>query len=102
MFVKMLVDNQFAGADFQKLDIGAIYEVEDAIAKKWIADGKAVLSREAGVKLQFEVATPSVDDEAVALKTQLDEALAQIQQLKDAAKARQEKTEPETPQKKDK
>ncbi|BEO80446.1 hypothetical protein SMTE5_14770 [Serratia marcescens] len=39
--VKVLVANLFAGANFQKLEVGKVYEVDDAAAGKWIADGKA-------------------------------------------------------------
>lgn len=53
--VKILAANLFAGANFQKLEVGKTYDVDDAIAEKWITDGKAEESKEKGVKLHFEV-----------------------------------------------
>lgn len=85
--VKVLVANIFAGASFQKLEAGKIYDVDDAIAEKWITDGKAEESKEKGVKLHFEVSPPSapLTAETSTLQAQLDDALLQIQQLQQAA-----------------
>lgn len=85
--VKVLVANIFAGASFQKLEAGVVYDVDDAVAEKWIAAGKAEATKEKGQKLQFEVATPSapVAAETSALQGRLDDALAQVQQLQEAA-----------------
>lgn len=88
--VKILSANLFAGASFQKLEAGVVYDVDDAIAEKWIAAGKAEkTSEKKGEKLVFEVATPSAPVAAVssALQSQLDAALAEVQVLKDAAEA---------------
>lgn len=73
--VKVLVANLFAGANFQKLEVGQSYDVDDAVAEKWIASGKAEKSTEKkGEKLVFEVATPSspVSSNAKALQDQID------------------------------
>lgn len=73
--VKVLVANLFAGANFQKLEVGQSYDVDDAVAEKWIASGKAEKSTEKkGEKLVFEVATPSspVSSDAKALQEQID------------------------------
>lgn len=87
--VKVLVANLFAGANFQKLEVGQSYEVDDAIADKWIAGGKAEKSTEKkGEKLVFEVATPSVPVSNVKeLQTQFDEAQGRINELTTAAEA---------------
>lgn len=86
--VKVLVSNLFAGASFQKLDAGQVYDVEDSVAEKWIAQGKAEkTSEKKGEKLTFEVATPSapVSADSSALQTRLNDALEQVKQLQDAA-----------------
>lgn len=86
--VKILSANLFAGASFQKLEAGVVYDVDDAIAEKWLAQGKAEkTSEKKGEKLAFEVATPSapVSADSSALQTQLEVALAEVQGLKDAA-----------------
>ncbi len=88
--VKILSANLFAGASFQKLEAGVVYDVDDAIAEKWIAAGKAEkTSEKKGEKLAFEVATPSAPVAAGSsvLQAQLDAALAEVQTLKDAAEA---------------
>lgn len=86
--VKVLVANLFAGASFQKLEAGQVYDVDDSVAEKWIAQGKAEKSTEKkGEKLTFEVATPSarVSTDTSAIQLKLDEALAQVQKLTEAA-----------------
>lgn len=86
--VKVLVANLFAGASFQKLEAGQVYDVDDSVAEKWIAQGKAEKSTEKkGEKLTFEVATPSapVTTDTSAIQLKLDEALAQVQTLTEAA-----------------
>jgi len=86
--VKVLVANLFAGANFQKLEVGQSYDVDDAVAEKWISSGKAEKSTEKkGEKLTFEVATPSapVPADTSVLQSQLAEALTQVQALTDAA-----------------
>ncbi|HHH0085253.1 TPA: hypothetical protein ACPZLZ_001427 [Yersinia enterocolitica] len=87
VLVKVLVANLFAGASFQKLEVGQSYEVDDAIAGKWIESGKAEKSTEKkGEKLVFEVATPSVSvSNGSVLQVQLDEALGRIDELTTAS-----------------
>lgn len=87
-FVKVLVSNLFAGAGFQKLEAGQVYDVEDSVAEKWLAQGKAEKTTEKkGEKLAFEVATPSapVSTDTSVLQSKLDDALEQVKQLQDAA-----------------
>ncbi|WP_314412147.1 hypothetical protein [Pantoea septica] len=85
--VKILSSNLFAGAGFQKLETGKVYDVDKAIAEKWIAGGKAEASKEKGEALQFEVATPSapVSADTSALQTQLNDALEQLKQAQSDA-----------------
>lgn len=87
--VKVLVANLFAGANFQKLEVGQPYDVDDAVAEKWIASGKAEKSTEKkGEKLVFEVATPSspASSNAKALQDQID-ALTKAAEEAEAAHA---------------
>jgi hypothetical protein len=89
--VKVLVANLFAGASFQKLEAGQVYDVDDSVAEKWIAQGKAEKSTEKkGEKLTFEVATPSApaSTDTSVLQSQLDAANDQIKTLTDAAEAK--------------
>jgi len=86
--VKVLVANLFAGASFQKLEVGVVYDVDDAIAEKWIASGKAEKSTDKkGEKLSFEVATPSAPAKGdnKELQSKLDEALTRIDELTTAS-----------------
>lgn len=77
--VKILSANLFAGASFQKLEAGVVYDVDDAIAEKWIAQGKAEKSTEKkGEKLAFEVKVPSASASS---------GVSELQTLKDAAEA---------------
>lgn len=87
--VKILSTNLFAGAGFQKLEAGKVYDVDKAIAEKWIADDKAETSKEKGETLQFEVATPSASADTVTLKTQLDEAQAALKKQQADAEAKE-------------
>ncbi|HCI5633356.1 TPA: hypothetical protein NPN98_004699 [Klebsiella variicola subsp. variicola] len=83
--VKVLVANLFAGASLQRLEAGQIYDVDDSIAEKWIEQGKAEKSTDKkGEKLVFEVATPSapVASGASDLQSKLNEALAQLEQVR--------------------
>lgn len=86
--VKVLAANLFAGANFQKLEVGVVYDVDDAVAEKWIDSGKAEKSTEKkGEKLVFEVATPSAPSkvDTKQLQSKLDEALARIEELTSAS-----------------
>lgn len=90
--VKVLVSNLFAGAGFQKLEAGQVYDVEDSVAEKWLAQGKAEKATEKkGEKLTFEVATPSapVSTDTSVLQSKLDDALEQVKQLQDAAASKE-------------
>lgn len=91
--VKVLVANLFAGASFQKLEAGQVYDVDDSVADKWIAQGKAEKTNEKkGEKLTFEVATPSapVSTNTSVLQSKLDDALEQLKTAQDAAVAKDE------------
>lgn len=82
--VKILASNIFAGAGFQKLEVGTVYDIEDALAEKFIAEGKAEKSSERkGVKLEFEVATPSKSDNSSDLSSELEEANHRIIELEE-------------------
>ena len=90
--VKVLVANIFAGASFQKLEAGQVYDVDDAVAEKWIAQSKAEKTTEKkGEKLTFEVATPSapVSKDTSVLQSQLDAANDQIKTLTEATASKE-------------
>jgi len=90
--VKVLAANIFAGASFQKLEAGQVYDVDDAVAEKWIATGKAdKTSEKKGEKLTFEVATPSapVSTDTSVLQSKLDEALEQLRAAQESAVAKE-------------
>lgn len=90
--VKVLAANIFAGASFQKLEAGQVYDVDDAVAEKWIATGKAEkTSEKKGEKLTFEVATPSapVSTDTSVLQSKLDEALEQLRAAQESAVAKE-------------
>ncbi|WP_288656554.1 hypothetical protein [Pantoea sp. UBA6567] len=89
--VKILASNLFAGANFQKLEVGTVYDVDGAIAEKWVKQGKAETSKEkGGEKLSFEVATPSapVSKDNSVLESKLNDALDQLKASQDAAEAK--------------
>ena len=88
--VKILASNLFAGANFQKLEVGKAYNVDDAVAEKWIKSGKAESTKEKGEALQFEVSTPSapVSTDSSALQSKLDDAREQLKAAQDAAEAK--------------
>lgn len=88
--VKVLASNLFAGAGFQKLEAGQVYDVDDAIAEKWIEQGKAEkTSEKKGEKLTFEVATPSAKSADLSgLQKQLADALEQNEKLISEAEAK--------------
>ncbi|MEN4566123.1 hypothetical protein [Pantoea agglomerans] len=90
--VKIIAANLFAGASFQKLEAGQVYDVEDSVAEKWLAQGKAEkTSEKKGEKLTFEVATPSApaSTDTSVLQSKLDDANAQIKALQDAAESKE-------------
>ncbi len=89
--VKIIAANLFAGANFQKLEVGKVYDVDSAIAEKWVEQGKAETSKEkASEKLVFEVATPSapVSTDTSALQDQLNVALEQLKTAQTDAEAK--------------
>ncbi len=88
--VKVLASNLFAGAGFQKLEAGQVYDVDDAIAEKWVEQGKAEkTSEKKGEKLTFEVATPSAKSADLSgLQKQLSDALEQNGKLTADAEAK--------------
>lgn len=88
--VKILSPNLFAGAGFQKLEAGKVYDVDKSAAEKWIAGGKAEASKEKGEVLQFEVATPSapVAADNSALQSKLNDALLQVKHLQGQAETK--------------
>lgn len=89
--VKILAKNLFAGASFQKLEVGVTYDVTDEVADKWIESNKAEKSMEKkGEKLTFEVATPSAPaaGDNKALQAELD-ALKKATEDAEAAHAEQ-------------
>lgn len=82
--VKVLAANLFAGANLQLLGVGVVYDVDDTVAEKWIAEGKAEKSTEKkGEKLVFEVATSpaTAKSDNKQLQSKLDEALSRIEEL---------------------
>ncbi|EQB4715492.1 hypothetical protein ACYKVN_004102 [Enterobacter hormaechei] len=81
--VEIITDNLYAGANLRKLEVGAVVEVDDATAKRWIDTGKAKgTDKKKGEKLAFEVATPSAQTADLSgLKKQLADALEQNQKL---------------------
>lgn len=90
--VKILASNLFAGANFQLLEVGKVYDVEDSVAEKWLAQGKAEKATEKkGEKLTFEVATPSapVSADTSVLQSKLNDALNQLKAAQDAAEAKE-------------
>lgn len=90
--VKILASNLFAGANFQKLEVGKVYDVDSTIAEKWVEQGKAETSKEkGGEKLSFEVATPSapVSKDNSGLQAKLNDALEQLKAAHDAAEAKE-------------
>lgn len=89
--VKIIAANLFAGAGFQKLEAGQVYDVEDSVAEKWLTQGKAEkTSEKKGEKLSFEVATPSapVSTDTSALQSKLDDALDRLKVAQDEAEAK--------------
>lgn len=85
--VKILASNLFAGASLQKLETGKTYDVDDALADKWITAGKAEKSTEKkGDKLVTKVSpvNSTVTDNS-AIQEKLDAALAKVSELTDAA-----------------
>jgi len=91
--VKIIAANLFAGANFQKLEVGKVYDVDSAIAEKWVEQGRAEASKEkASEKLVFEVATPSapVSTDTNALQTRLNDALEQLKTAQEALTAKDE------------
>ncbi|EFB9974583.1 hypothetical protein CXX89_000579 [Escherichia coli] len=83
VLVEITAGNVFAGANLRKLEVGAVVEVDDATAERWISTGKAKeTDKKKGEKLSFEVATPSAQTaDPSGLQKQLADALEQNQKL---------------------
>ncbi|HHX0501852.1 TPA: hypothetical protein ACU06H_000423 [Enterobacter hormaechei] len=81
--VEIVASNLHAGANLRKLEVGSVFEVDDATAKRWLENGKAKeTDKKKGEKLSFEVATPSAQmSDLSGLQKQLAEALEQNQKL---------------------
>nr|EIP1107923.1 hypothetical protein [Citrobacter freundii] len=81
--VEIVASNLHAGADLRKLEVGAVVDVDEATADRWIKTGKAKeTDKKKGEKLSFEVATPSAQTADLAgLQKQLGDALEQNQKL---------------------
>ncbi|MGX5087145.1 hypothetical protein [Enterobacter sp. UPMP2052] len=81
--VEITAGNVFSGANLRKLEVGAIVEVDDATAKRWLETGKAKeTDKKKGEKLSFEVATPSAPTADLSgLQKQLADALEQNKKL---------------------
>lgn len=88
--VEIVASNMHAGANLSKLEVGSVYEVDEATAKRWIESGKAQeTDKKKGIKLtSFEVATPAPDTSA--LQSQLDAALEQVKALTEASTEKDE------------
>ncbi|MEI9694568.1 hypothetical protein V5074_15720 [Atlantibacter hermannii] len=81
--VEIVASNLHAGADLRKLEVGAVVDVDEATAERWIKNGQAKeTDKKKGEKLSFEVATPSAKSADLSgLQKQLAEALEQNQKL---------------------
>lgn len=88
--VEIVASNLHAGADLRKLEVGAVVDVDEATADRWIKTGKAKeTDKKKGEKLTFEVATPSVKSADLSgLQKQLADALEQNEKLTADAEAK--------------
>ncbi|WP_017346119.1 hypothetical protein [Pantoea sp. A4] len=76
-----------AGANLRKLGVGEVVEVSDETAQRWIDSGKAKETKEKkGSKLTAVDISAGTADTSL-LQSQLSDALAQNQALKDQAEA---------------
>ncbi|SAC88620.1 hypothetical protein [Enterobacter hormaechei] len=90
--VEITSGNVFAGANLRKLEVGAVFEVDDATAARWKATGKAKdTDKKKGEKLFDEsstVASPQSGDlqeQLAAVTKSRDEAMEQVSQFTEQA-----------------
>ncbi|NIY47271.1 hypothetical protein [Cedecea colo] len=89
--VEIVASNLHAGADLRKLEVGAVVDVDEATAERWIKAGKAKeTDKKKGEKLTFEVATPSAKSgDLTGLQKQLADALELNEKLKADGEAKE-------------
>lgn len=59
--VKAVAGNLFAGANLQKLEVGAMVEIDDGLADRWKSAGLVEIVDNGDRK--FEAATPDKDEQ---------------------------------------
>ena len=91
--VEITSGNVFAGANLRKLEVGAVFEVDDATAARWKATGKAKdTDKKKGEKL-FGESVPAASqpsdllEQLAAVTKERDESLDQVAKLTDQASA---------------
>ncbi|CAM8573298.1 TPA: hypothetical protein OE729_002791 [Escherichia coli] len=91
--VEITSGNVFAGANLRKLEVGAVFEVDDATAARWKATGKAKdTDKKKGEKL-FVESVPAASqpsdllEQLAAVTKERDESLEQLAKLTDQAAA---------------
>ncbi|ENG0014970.1 hypothetical protein G5B34_04035 [Enterobacter hormaechei] len=91
--VEITSGNVFAGANLRKLEVGAVFEVDDATAARWKATGKAKdTDKKKGEKL-FGESVPAASqpsdllEQLAAVTKERDESLEQLAKLTDQAAA---------------
>lgn len=60
--VEIVSPNLYTGARLQKMEVGAMVEVDDKTAERWKAAGHAKDAGKKAEKQTLEVATPGEDD----------------------------------------
>lgn len=91
--VEITSGNVFAGANLRKLEVGAVFEVDDATAARWKATGKAKdTDKKKGEKL-FGESVPAASqpsdllEQLAAVTKERDESLERLAKLTDQAAA---------------
>ena len=91
--VEITSGNVFAGANLRKLEVGAVFEVDDATAARWKATGKAKdTDKKKGEKL-FGESVPAASqpsdllEQLAAVTKERDESLDQVAKHTDQASA---------------
>lgn len=91
--VEITSGNVFAGANLRKLEVGAVFEVDDATAAHWKATGKAKdTDKKKGEKL-FGESVPAASqpsdllEQLAAVTKERDESLERLAKLTDQAAA---------------
>lgn len=87
--VEITANNVYAGSSLRQLTNGAVVEVDDKTAQRWIAAGKAKRSdKKEGEKLAFAVATPSAPAADLSgMQKQLADLREQNKKLNEEAKS---------------